>query len=197
MKKHYITLEVGESATQGEIKKSWKKLSGIYHPDKQRGSTAKQTEINEAYSVLADPQKRALYDKAGDSEQIDYSIDDMASELIYRVFLAKIGKEFNRDTLFRDIYDSTSKVLRELESDKERLRERKSKLESTIYSLNEIFQAKYKGGMTTLHRAFNDRIEALEQEIDSLDFDSANLGIAIHEKVLEILKDKYPPESEH
>ena len=60
----YETLEVSENASQDDIKKSYRKLARKYHPDvnKQKEAEEKFKEINAAYEILSDPQKRAQYD---------------------------------------------------------------------------------------------------------------------------------------
>jgi DnaJ-class molecular chaperone len=64
-KDYYSTLGVSKSASQDEIKKAFYKLAGQYHPDKPNGNEAKFKEVNEAYQVLSDAQKRAQYDQFG------------------------------------------------------------------------------------------------------------------------------------
>lgn len=64
-KDYYKLLGVEKDAGQGDIKKAFRKLSMQYHPDKNPNNPFaedKFKEINEAYSVLSDPQKRARYD---------------------------------------------------------------------------------------------------------------------------------------
>lgn len=58
---YYDVLGVSKSATQEEIKKSYRKLASQHHPDKG-GDTAKFQEIQTAYDTLSDPNKRAEYD---------------------------------------------------------------------------------------------------------------------------------------
>ena len=58
---YYSILGVPKTASQDEIKKSFRKLAMQYHPDKG-GDETKFKQINEAYSVLGDPAKRAEYD---------------------------------------------------------------------------------------------------------------------------------------
>ena len=58
---HYNTLGVGESATQEEIKKAYRKLASQHHPDKG-GDTAKFQEIEAAYRILSDPAQKDQYD---------------------------------------------------------------------------------------------------------------------------------------
>lgn len=68
-KNYYETLGVNKTATPDEIKKAYRKLAMQYHPDRNQGDkTAEQKfkEINEAYDVLKDEQKRAAYDHYGE-----------------------------------------------------------------------------------------------------------------------------------
>jgi molecular chaperone DnaJ len=64
---YYEVLGVGRTASQDEIKKAFRKLARQYHPDvnKESDAEAKFKEINEAYEVLSDEQKRAVYDRFG------------------------------------------------------------------------------------------------------------------------------------
>jgi len=58
---HYATLGVNEQATPDEIKKAFRKLASQHHPDKG-GNTATYQDIQRAYDVLSDGQKRQQYD---------------------------------------------------------------------------------------------------------------------------------------
>ena len=58
---HYAVLGVTKNATPDEIKKAYRKLASQHHPDKG-GDTAKFQQIQEAYAVLSDPEKKAQYD---------------------------------------------------------------------------------------------------------------------------------------
>ncbi len=65
MKNYYETLGIEKGASKDEIKKAFRKLAAIYHPDKKTGDEAKFKEISEAYAVLGDDKKRAEYDAYG------------------------------------------------------------------------------------------------------------------------------------
>lgn len=69
-KDYYKVLGVEKAATQEEVKKAFRKLAHQYHPDKASGNEVKFKEINEAYQVVGNPEKRKQYDQHGaDFEQ--------------------------------------------------------------------------------------------------------------------------------
>ncbi|RTH00038.1 molecular chaperone DnaJ [Thermus scotoductus] len=67
MKDYYAILGVPRNATQEEIKRAYKRLARQYHPDVNKSPEAEEKfkEINEAYAVLSDPEKRKVYDTYG------------------------------------------------------------------------------------------------------------------------------------
>lgn len=68
MKDYYKILGVDKAASEEDIKKAFRKLAHQHHPDKQGGDEKKFKEINEAYQVLSDKQKRAQYDRFGSAD---------------------------------------------------------------------------------------------------------------------------------
>jgi len=71
MKDYYEILGVPRNATEAELKKAFRTLALKYHPDRNTGSKESEEkfkEINEAYSVLSDSEKRAHYDRFGSAE---------------------------------------------------------------------------------------------------------------------------------
>jgi molecular chaperone DnaJ len=71
MKDYYERLGISRNASEAEIKKAFRQLALKYHPDRNSGNkTAEEKfkELNEAYSCLSDPEKRANYDRFGTAE---------------------------------------------------------------------------------------------------------------------------------
>jgi curved DNA-binding protein len=70
-KDYYKTLGVAREATADEIRKAFRRLARKYHPDvsKEADAEARMKDVNEAYAVLSDPEKRAAYDQLGQGFQ--------------------------------------------------------------------------------------------------------------------------------
>src|SRR3954470_24876695 len=67
-KDYYATLGVGKTASDKDIKQAYRKLARKHHPDVNPGDKASESrfkQINEAYEVLGDPDKRKKYDELG------------------------------------------------------------------------------------------------------------------------------------
>jgi len=68
MKDYYSILGIQKTASEEEVKKAYRTLAHKHHPDKAGGNEAKFKEINEAYQVLSDKNKRAQYDRFGTAD---------------------------------------------------------------------------------------------------------------------------------
>lgn len=94
----YQTLEVDQSASADEIKKAYRRLARKYHPDinKEPEAEAKFKEINAAYEILSDEQKRRQYDQFGDQMFGGQNFHDFARN--------QRGQNVDLDEILRNIF---------------------------------------------------------------------------------------------
>ena len=103
---YYEVLGISKTASQDEIKKAYRNLARKHHPDvdKSAGAEERFKEINEAYQVLADSQKREAYDRFGHTA-FEPGTSAGASPGGFRVEYGP-GVEFDFDfSGFRDPFD--------------------------------------------------------------------------------------------
>ena len=104
-KDYYEILGVPTNASDGEIKKAYRKLAMQYHPDRNPGkeewANEKFKEINEAYGVLGDPQKRKQYDQFGTVG----NIGDIFGSPFTRTTFQEMMKDFGGAGLRFDFLD--------------------------------------------------------------------------------------------
>jgi len=96
---YYEVLGINKSADEAIIKKAYRNLAMKYHPDRNPGNTEaveRMKEINEAYAVLSDTQKRRLYDTYGHAGLQGYTQED-----IFRgVDFSSLFREFGLGNIF-------------------------------------------------------------------------------------------------
>lgn len=103
---YYEVLGVSRNASQEDIKKAYRRLARKYHPDfnKEPDAQEKFKEINEAYQVLSDPEKRKLYDQYGHSAfTAQGAPGDFAQEVVFTdlgEFLEDVFKGFGFESIF-------------------------------------------------------------------------------------------------
>ena len=104
-KDYYGVLGIPRNASDGEIKKAYRKLAMQYHPDRNSGkeewANEKFKEINEAYAVLGDPQKRKQYDQFGTVG----NIGDIFSSPFTQTTFQEMMKDFGGAGLRFDFLD--------------------------------------------------------------------------------------------
>lgn len=132
---HYETLNVKQTATENEIKASFRKLATKYHPDKNGGnktSEEKFKQINEAYQILSDKEERAKYDQflsmkangfgshqfnrnSGSQSQSTHNFDEQdIQDMFANFFNSRNGfnktnnKQDNHEGFFSKFYDTHS-----------------------------------------------------------------------------------------
>jgi len=80
----YEVLGLNQNCDEDEIKKAFKKLAMLHHPDRG-GDSEKFKDINEAYAILSDPQKRKNYDQFGSVDMADVQMPDI-NDLMENLF---------------------------------------------------------------------------------------------------------------
>ncbi|MCC6553474.1 MAG: molecular chaperone DnaJ [Polyangiaceae bacterium] len=120
MRDPYDVLGVGRSATQEEIKSAFRRLAAQHHPDKNPGDDGAQQrfkELNAAYQILSDPQKRAAFDRfgpvafggggggpGGGFQGAPFDINDLNLDAIFGDLLGALGiKVGDRGTLQKEV----------------------------------------------------------------------------------------------
>lgn len=187
MRPYYKILNVEETATQDEIKKSYRKLSKKWHPDKHIDpikkveAQTKQTSISEAYSILSVKERRLLYDELGINCSMDM-IEKQANQLILGIFRQIIKVNFQKEKLFIGVQESFDKAI-------DKLRQIRGKTDDRMNFLNTVIDTKVNKSRDHLKRAIEEEIQNLESEIIKTDTE-----IAVHKKALDILENDYTKE---
>lgn len=127
---YYEVLEIERNANHEEIKRSYKRLAFEYHPDRNPDNTEaeeKFKEINEAYQILSDPDKRARYDSFGhissdgmfSDQDFEGGFNDIFGNLFEEVFNAGRSRaqpgrnlKYNLEITFEEAIEGTEKELK-------------------------------------------------------------------------------------
>lgn len=119
---YYQVLGISKTSSEDEIKQAFRKLAMQYHPDRNKSPDAEEKfkEINEAYAVLSDPQKRKQYDAYG-PEQFNqhYSEQDIFRGFDFDQIFRDMGFNFNvggfgsTDDLFDNLFGSQGRRQRQ------------------------------------------------------------------------------------
>lgn len=94
-KDYYKILGIQSGANEDEIKKAYRKMALKYHPDKNKDPNAEEKfkEIAEAYDVLSDPKKRAVYDQYGEEGKGTMGGTQRHPRLLRRLVWVRWGAE--------------------------------------------------------------------------------------------------------
>ncbi|MFN3598216.1 MAG: molecular chaperone DnaJ [Aquificaceae bacterium] len=147
-KDYYEILGVPKDATQEEIKKAYRRLARKYHPDFNKDPSAQEKfkEINEAYQVLSDPEKRKLYDQYGHAAFSAQGADQAYQEVVFQN-IGDLFEEVFKGFGFEDIFERATRGRR-------REYRRPTKGEDVYYTVELSLEEAFKGTVIDipLHR---------------------------------------------
>lgn len=98
----YKILGISKKATAEEIKKAYREKAKELHPDKG-GDEEDFKELNEAYEILSDEEKRAVYDLTKDKKESKKALDTLAIDFLKGIFVSELNKLSNDDLLRKSI----------------------------------------------------------------------------------------------
>jgi curved DNA-binding protein len=149
---YYEILGVELSSSFDEIKKKYRELARIYHPDKNNGNDSKFKDINKAYEELIDPEKRRIYDLTIKIDQIPFiknfnniNINDVRnmdfsnlSDLM-STFMFNGDKPTSNEPIPNIVYN-----FMKIYNSKNRKKEEKKKVINMAFSFNDTYKNKVK-----------------------------------------------------
>lgn len=97
MKNPYETLGVAPNATDMEIRLAFRRLAAQAHPDREGGSVDRMQELNLAYGLLTDPQRRKRFDETGNTEKVKPIREQAKHMLLGLVDLVIIDEKLDED----------------------------------------------------------------------------------------------------
>ncbi len=191
-KDYYKILEVERTASQAEIKKAYRRLAMIYHPDKNHGDKVSEErfkEIAEAYTVLSDAVQRKKFDDfSGSRAKFDFS-GSSYSDSDYD------GSDLEDETLFGDLYNEDEDADKGFSEFFKEFFSSRFKKKTSDYDYANVFKGEDRRGKITI-----DLEEAFvgSQRIITIDIDKIRLTLKPGIKNDQILKVRsYGKESEY
>lgn len=195
MKDYYKILEVSKDASTDEIKTSYRTLSKKCHPDGSEPDEERFKECAEAWAVLRDVRKRALYDHGKynpeeDIDNLDLSEDEMDVLLLFEQHISK--NLADTDISLNEVYEL---IQTDIIAAKHAYRDNLTGLEVKLTFLKRfIFNGVFHKKEVTKH---NLALMALTSSIQQCEVEILNLKEEINhsDRLLKLLKDFHKPQS--
>lgn len=158
----YETLGVDKNASPSEIKKAMKEKAKNAHPDKG-GSEEDMKEINKAYAILINPEKKKRYDETGEDD-VKQSFESKFLSMINKLFLQTVENTDEEDVPYIDLVADLPKKFNDIAIQLEKQeKEFTKKLEKNKKVYERIKNKESAVGIVMLHE-----IESQEQTIQSI-----------------------------
>ena len=168
MTNHYETLGIDRAAVPEQIKAAYKRLAQTIHPDKGGGDAAFQ-QLQEAYAVLSDPDRRARYDRGEDTGPINSPEHRARSGMAGLFKKAALAAEDHQD-MIQMVRDGINQGIKKVHGDTAKLERSIGKLEKARDRVT------YKGdGVDMFAGVIDQQIDNAKRTIESLD-DEANMA---------------------
>jgi curved DNA-binding protein CbpA len=162
---YYEVLGVSKGSTQNEIKKAYRNLSKLHHPDREGGDQEKFSVIAEAYEVLSDPEKRKEYDETGTVKKKPNHLMYL-SDLISRMFIPMIHHFIKDDR--KDIIKMFVKEMKLLKKGMlSAILDHQEKIDDLEKSLNKITVKSGENFIASMIQTEIDRHERAKQNIEN------------------------------
>lgn len=172
----YEILGIEPTATQDEIKAAYRELSKALHPDKG-GKDSRQSEINNAYTILSNPAKRQRYDDTGNATDKPY--ENRVNDFLANIFFKLIDQNPDPGTV--DLIEQMNRCLHAIIKDGY---QSIAHSEKSVKKFNRVLDKLSSKGNRSLMILLTRQIDQLEKNIMA---DRENLEFT--KEVLEILKD--------
>jgi DnaJ-class molecular chaperone len=187
MKNLYKILGVDKKSSIEEIKKAYRKLALIHHPDKNNGEESQEfIDIVTAYTILKDKKKRKKYDKTGEFDTQVFDKRKSALNFLATIFM-NIVRDPNYDPLTKDVFKIMNICI---DQEMQRMRVKEQKVSEWIKKF-ELIEGRIKGKDSL----FNDVLNTELRQQNKLK-DDVNHEIEIMAEARKILKDyKYKTEN--
>jgi curved DNA-binding protein CbpA len=175
---HYETLGVPSDASAADIKAAWRRMSSAAHPDREGGDAQAMADINRAYEVLGDPQRRAAYDAGGDGAAV-LPLDEEAGQRLLELLQSVIAMATVRDPISaaREVLRQARNQLATAKAEAIERRGRMVKLRGKITARS--------GGTNLAHEIIDEQLRQIDRMLPVMD-----RGDAVHKRVAELL-DEY------
>lgn len=126
----YSVLGVARSASFEEVKAAYKKLAGVYHPDKKTGDAEKFKVLHHAYTILIDPVSRQNYDATGFHEGTEAKKVEAARKMVETGIenIIESNDDLRYINMEKTLRKNAERVLRSSERDAESVRKKLKRL---------------------------------------------------------------------
>ena len=132
-KRYYELLELPEDATGEDIKQHYKFMASKLHPDKKSGSEEAFKELQEAYAVLSNPERRRMYDLTGDGKGLtEFALQKEAQTAVSQAFGEIVEAKFNAITetdIITQIENAIHRAMGDIEGELEKSEKKAEKLD--------------------------------------------------------------------